>query len=183
MSKRKKVPVFYLAGTILIGVMLVIVSINFVRDARLLQLPAFAFEKGKPVKPGNTAAPKGGDEYQTLQYRKHSSDTEKGATKTGTKTTVKKPPVQQKIKVEIVNYTNVKGLAEMVGGTLEAAGYLVHCRNEKPDPSVTTLIIERNDKNCGSGIRKLLKAGGIVKGADSASKFDVTVRIGNDFKP
>lgn len=58
---------FNLIGSVLLAAMLVIVSFNFIRDARILRKPALSTTKSNAAKEkGNT----GSGNYKTLKYKK-----------------------------------------------------------------------------------------------------------------
>lgn len=97
--------------------------------------------------------------------------------------TTPKPEVQVvgKIKVEVINYTDKKALAELVRASLEAEGYEVSTLNSDTIKPVKTEILERNDKNAGAAVRGVIKVGKVTKAADPGSRYDVTVILGDDF--
>ncbi|MCR4434673.1 MAG: LytR C-terminal domain-containing protein [Clostridiales bacterium] len=169
--------VFFIVGTFMVVLMATIVALNFARDARIFQkavVTATVEDTSKPAEEG------GPDDFKTVQYKRAE---EPAQAKTDTKNEEGTSPKPEKIKVEVINYTNVKNLAEEVRATLEASGYSVSAGNKKTNSPQSTLIVERNDKKAGEGIQKILKAGKVVKWADPNSKYDVTVIIGDDFKP
>ena len=170
--------VFYITGTFIAGLMLVIMTLNFFRDARVLQKPSFAVENG---------------ETKTLKYKKPSS-TEEKPKKEPAREAAKEPekknePVEnnvksnEKLRIEVLNYSGMDELTSEVVSTLNAMGYEASGRNERTDLEITTLIIERNDKGAGAEVQKAIKAGKVVKWPDAASSFDMTVKIGSDFRP
>ena len=74
MDKQKKSglrQIFYMVGTLVITVMLVVVAINFVRDARILQKPLLSTSTPKHSDSGNS------DGYKTIKYKKPMADSAK----------------------------------------------------------------------------------------------------------
>ena len=88
-----------------------------------------------------------------------------------------------KVKVEIVNYTGQKNIAEELKLTFEASGFEASIVNFKANKDEKTTIIERTNKKVGLEVQKILKAGKIMTAIDPKSKFDVTLKIGEDYKP
>lgn len=177
--------IFFTVGTFIIVVCSVILSLNFFKDAKIFQKAVVAAVVEKPA-----ASPvdknlqqeepvKKDDEYKTIQYKRDPSAEVQDATQYDEKTI----PKANKIKVQVVNYTDIKKLAEEIRTTLEASGYEVSSGNAKSNTPMKTLIVEKNDKKAGAEIHKILKAGKVVKWPDAKSRFDVTVIIGDDFKP
>lgn len=83
MSKQKKSGfshIFYTFGTLVMAVMLVIVAINFARDARALQKPLLSTPTEKKSDSGNA------DGYKTIKYKKPAADTAKKTDKPKTTT-------------------------------------------------------------------------------------------------
>jgi hypothetical protein len=83
MSKRKNsgfIQIFYTIGTLVIVVMLVIVGINFARDARVLQKPLLSTSTAKQDTSGNP------DGFKTIEYKKPAADNTKNTDKTKTTT-------------------------------------------------------------------------------------------------
>ena len=83
MVKQKKSglrQIFYMVGTLVIAVMLVIVGINFVRDARILQKPLLSTSTPKKSDSGNV------DGYKTIKYKKPAANSTKKPDKPKTST-------------------------------------------------------------------------------------------------
>ncbi|MCX7745668.1 MAG: LytR C-terminal domain-containing protein [Clostridia bacterium] len=170
--------IFYTVGTIILIVMFTFVAVNFARDSRVLQGDTFA-----SVKPSEKKAPEikeESDNFETYTYEKKNDPKEETGKSAPKPTPAMKP---KDIKVEVINYTGIKKLAESIRVTLEASGFVVSAGNEKSTKPVKTEIIERNDKKAGTMVKNILKVGTIRKEYDPRTRFDVTVIIGDDYKP
>lgn len=188
--------VFYITGTFITLMMVAIVVLNFARDARIVRKPALTVEDANTSKAPAGSAEDKGEDFGTIKYDKQkgtgsgtSGKVEKSSGASGKdaagepKTEPKTQPKTERIKVEVINYTGIEGLAANMVETLRTSGFEASGRDERPDPSMTTLVIERNDSNAGKAVQEVIKAGRVVKWPDSKSVFDVTIKIGNDYKP
>ncbi|HEX9063040.1 MAG TPA: LytR C-terminal domain-containing protein [Clostridia bacterium] len=177
--------VFMITGSFIVIAMTIIVAVNFVNDSRLFQksassAPATKNEKSASAPQESTV--ESTDENKTYQYnRAPGMDIESDEHKNTPKPTDNKK--QEKIKVQVINYSGTRGLAELVKSTLEASGYEVSAANESTNKPVRTMIIDLKNKKAGSDILKILKVGTVGSETSLASKFDVLVKIGDDFKP
>lgn len=176
--------VFYLIGTFVVIFMGIIMTYNFAKDARVFQKSIVtASEDTKPgtvnvgTQPEETAEQTAG--FGTIKYERTPGSAVEETKDYGEDI----PAKTAKIKVEVINYTSIKKLAEDIRTTLEASGYDVSAGNGKSDKPMKTMIVERNDKKSGAEIQKILKAGTVVRWPDSKSRFDVTVIIGDDYRP
>lgn len=179
---------FYTMGTFMVVLMATIVTFNFINDARLFQKAVVVATADETVKTENTAVePPEPEDFDTIQYTRTVEPPDPEPVKedeAGIPAVEEEEKSNELIKVEVVNYSNTKNLAEMVRETLEASGYKnVSAGNVKTNNPQETLIVERNDKKAGEAIHKILKAGRVVKWILPTSKYDVTVIIGDDFKP
>ena len=180
--------VFYIVGSFLLATLFIIVGLNFFKDARVFEKPVAVAVEDTSVQPSADNGSDGTDDYKTIKYQR-AADAVGDSTDYGEaipKATPDKAASAKKangIKVEVLNYTGNKKLADEIKTTLEAGGFEVSIVSEKTDTHVSTSIIERNDKKAGLEVQKVLKAGKVVKWADPKSKFDVTVRLGGDYLP
>ncbi|MCX7841898.1 MAG: LytR C-terminal domain-containing protein [Clostridia bacterium] len=191
--------VFLITGSFLVITMGIIVTMNFFKDSRVFQkdVPVAVQEtasKPSAEKPQVSEKDKETEDYETLKYKRSPGVlTENTAKGKNVPDPMKDegPPVnhqddarlKEKISVEVINYSGIKNLAEEIKSTLEASGYEVSAGNGKSSQPVKTIIIERNDKKAGAEIQKILKAGTVTKWPVANSRFDVTVKIGDDYKP
>ena len=182
--------VFLIAGTFVFLTMSIIVGMNFFKDARIFQ-ESVATAVQDPVakspvqNPSNVKEPEKED-YDTFKYKRapgvivvNKDPGEEGPLPKVENTKEKK----EKYKVEVINYSGIKNLAEEIKSTLEASGYEVSAGNGRSNQPVKTIIIDRNDKKAGAEIQKILKAGTVTKWPDPRSRYDVTVKIGDDYRP
>lgn len=184
---------FILSGTIIFIAMSIIITMNFKKDARLYQervatavqdveTNAAAENQNKKIvvdtdsKKSDTAAKEKQPETKVENTNGVSVESEKKDEEVG------ESPVE-KIKVEVVNFSGIKRVAEQIRSTLEASGYEVSAGNDKSSNFVRTEIIDKNGKNAGEAIQQLLKIGPVKKVPDPTSRFDVTIIIGDDYKP
>ncbi|MCX7710088.1 MAG: LytR C-terminal domain-containing protein [Clostridia bacterium] len=183
--------VFMLTGTFILVTLIVIVSLNFVKDARIFQESVATAVQDPEAKTDKPAAQKAGNGDKddgkqdpkisgTIKIEKSVKPEETEPKKT---TEPAKDEKKEKVKVEVINYSGIKRVAEDIKTTLEASGYEVSAGNEKSNKPVRTEIIERNDKKAGAAIQKILKIAPVTKAPDPTSRFDVTIRIGDDYKP
>jgi hypothetical protein len=79
-KKSGLIHIFYMIGTLVIAAMLVVVAINFVRDARVLQKPLLSTSAPKKSDTGKA------DGYKTIKYKKPAADSVKKSEKPKTTT-------------------------------------------------------------------------------------------------
>ncbi len=178
--------VFIIAGSFLLLAMGSIVTANFVKDARVFQKSVATIKEDTtvktPVPTKNPSEEEKDDEMKTLTYERppeqkvEKKDYGEAMPNTG-------DAGKTKIKVEVINFSGIKNLAEEIKTTLEANGYEVSAGNGSSNEPMKTMIIERNDKKAGAAIQGILKGGTVSKWPDPASRFDVTIKIGDDYKP
>jgi len=177
---------FFAAGTFIVIMICTIVLLNFFKDARIFQKNAVAVETVKE----NTVQEKkeqpqeekqDANQEQTVKFQKR--DYGEKETEPRDNTDYGEDIPKKKIRVEIVNYTGNAKIANEVASTLKAGGFEVSVTELKPDPEKKTVIIERNDRKAGSAVLDILKAGKVIKAPDPKSKYDVTLSIGDDYRP
>jgi hypothetical protein len=169
--------VFYIVGSFILITLGIIVAMNFSSDAKIFERSVAKTNKDKSIqtqaKPTSTAKVEEKNLKDTAPVEKTKTSGAK------TEDTAK----AQKIKVEVINYTGIKKLTEDIRTTLEADGFDVSTGNDSSNKLVTTEIIDRNDKKAGIEIQKVLKIGRLTKEYDAGSRYDVTVVLGDDYKP
>lgn len=191
MNKRLLLNLIYLlTGSFLVLIMGSVVTYNFVKDSRLLGNSTVASEAAGTSQPSGTVQNQdSGKQPGTINYRrevvvsKPKIDGEDMNKTTPTATPTPDPSKLEKIKVEVINRTGAKYAAEDVRKLLAAAGFEVSAANGPSDKPVKTEIIDRNDKNAGAEVKKVLKIGKVSKQVEPNLKYDVTVIIGDDFLP
>ncbi len=157
----------YSFSTLIVIIMGIIVTRNFIRDGRPFEKPVVAVAKDKSVKP-IPAAP--------VKKPSNSSGTIKSSS-SGEKTAEK-----QEYKVELINCTGQEQVGEDLKASLEANGFTVvlkYSSRIKGD----TVITERNKKNAGQKVLELLKVGKVYKEYQKEPYFDAIIEIGIDFAP
>lgn len=180
--------IFYIIGTFIVLFFGIIVVSNFVKDARIFAKPIVTAQAQAVQKIPEVAQDSTDDEVKTLKYKRAAdamgSEEDFGEEGPKTKTSPNNSSGSAiKIKVEIVNYTGLKSIAEELKTTLEAAGFEAGVVNYKANKSKRTSIIERNSKKLGVEVQKVLNIGQVVKAIDPKSKVDVTLIVGEDYKP
>ncbi len=90
-------------------------------------------------------------------------------------------PGTEKLKLEVMNYSGIKNLAEDLRARLESNGHEVSAGNATSNKPVKTEIVERNDKKAGAEVKRIIGFGTISKQVDGSSRFDATIIIGDDF--
>jgi hypothetical protein len=179
--------VFFIVGTFIIFIFGFIIISNFAKDARLFAKPIVAAEEDTSgLKVPISTDDAGTDENKTIKYtrapdaKESNKDFGEGlpnskyaATSTG----------GTKVKIEIANFTGSKNLSNELKMSLEAAGFEVSILSCKENKNEKTTIIERNNKKVGLEVQKVVKAGKIITAIDAKSKFDITLIIGEDYRP
>jgi len=160
--RRKKIgfdTLFIVLGTCLLVGLGAVILYNFFNDSRLI--------RSNPVVEQATA---------TVTYSPTSADSPSPTTT---------PTVAQaKIRVQVINYTGITGLAEATKTTLESAGFEVSCGNETSLKAVKSSVSEKPEVNAFSQISKILNMP--VRSAthsESSARFDVIVILGDDYRP
>lgn len=187
-GKLFSVMVFYIVGTFIILIFGFIIITNFTKDARLFARPVVAAQADTSVtKVPEVKEETENDDVKTLKYKR--AEDAKVSYKDAGEDLSKSNKFNEtstggnKVRIEIVNYSGLKNVAEEIKTTLEAAGFEASVVNYKANKNEKTSIIERNNKKAGLEVQKVLNAGKIVTAIDPKSKFDVTLVIGEDYKP
>lgn len=188
-GKLFSIMVFYIVGSFIILVFGFIILMNFSKDGRLFAHPVVAVEadtSGTKVTEINQAD-NNDDDVKTLKYKRAAdakgSGEDFGEDLPKTKKFSDTSTGGIKIKVEIVNYTGLKNIPEEIKTTLEAAGFEASIVNYKANKNEKTTLIERSNKKAGAEVQKVLNVGKILTEVDTKAKFDVTLIIGEDYKP
>jgi hypothetical protein len=171
--------VYFMAGTIIIGIMFLIVAFNFAKDSRLLHSARWPSQVEEQQSSSTTAKDASG--YDTVTYERSTEAADTSTT--NQKTTKQDNGTTSKVKLQIINRSTSKSLTEELRSTFEAGGFVVSAGNEQTNSTESTIIIEWNGSKAGEKVQKILKTGKIVKQNDSGSRFDVTVIVGDDFRP
>ncbi len=89
-----------------------------------------------------------------------------------------------KIRVEVLNGTNIKGLAETAAEFLRKKRFDVVRYGNAEDTVLSTVIIDRSDPELKNAklVQNTLKQGSLTFEAHALQLFEVTVVLGNDFK-
>lgn len=191
MNKKKFFDlVFFISGTFIVLAVTIVVTVNFFKDGRLFAKPVIAVTK--PVEQARTVTQNvvvQPDIKETYVYTRKPDVIARNKTDFGEagpppqEPKKEEVPVQEKIKVEVINYTDRKNLAEQVRAALETGGFEVSAGNATASKPVRTEIIDRNDKAKAAEVKKVVKVGTIRKEPDPNSRFDVTLIIGEDYIP
>ncbi len=173
--------VYFMAGTIVIGILLTVVAFNFTKDSRLLHAgrwPEQSTQK-QPATTGTTVQEDSGFDKVNYERPKDQVNTDS----TVKKNTKDESGIPAKTKIQIINRSTVKSLTEQLRTTFEAGGFVVSAGNEQTNTTQSTIIIEWNNSKAGEKVQKILKSGKIVKQNDPSSRFDATLIIGDDYRP
>lgn len=188
--------VFTFVGTAILIACTVIVVYNFIRDSRLFAdpVPVVAQDKKtaeKTVKEDTEINIDRTQEYKRSNSTVHTIKPSKFTLKPS-ESTEPSPDIEPSstpiedtiyIRVEVINYSGIKQIAELVRETLEMHGYKVSAGNGKTNTPIVSQIIERNDSGAGTDLKRILNISNVIKIPDPQSRFDVTVIIGDDYKP
>lgn len=184
MQKKKAIAelIFLVIGSVLAIVLCVILISNFLSDGRssvkkdeIKNKQAF-----QPYKPDVVESQS--SNFQTLKYQRDNLDEEKSKDKS-TAEKDSKEKRSQKLKVEIINYTNVPKLAERYKKVLESEGFSAVAINLTSSKSHETTIIERNARVDGQGVFEVIKVGRIKQVLKKNYPYDVTLVLGDDINP
>ena len=173
--------VYFMAGTIIIAILFTVVAFNFAKDSRLLHLGSQTAQSSQKQPESTQTTVEEDTGFDKVNY-KNDND------KVNSDTTVKKNTkdesgIPAKTKIQIINRSTVKTLTEQLRTTFEAAGFVVSAGYENTNATQSTIIIEWNNSKAGEKVRSILKSGKIVKQNDPSSRFDVTLIIGDDYRP
>ncbi|MBI4722424.1 MAG: LytR C-terminal domain-containing protein [Candidatus Stahlbacteria bacterium] len=89
-----------------------------------------------------------------------------------------------KVRVEVLNGTNIKGLAETASEILRKKGFDVVRYGNAEDTVLSTIIIDRSDPELKNAkvVQSILKQGLLTFESHALQLFEVTVVLGTDFK-
>ncbi len=140
---------------------------------------------GGTTKPGTTTTP-GGTTTPGATPTPGTTTTPGGTTTPGTTTNPSPtaPPkslVSGQVKVEVVNRSSQKDLAEKVRQKLENAGFEVSAGNDPSISAVRTEIILRKENPEAQKVSGVVKASKVSTQLDPNSRYDVTIIIGDDY--
>lgn len=165
--------VFYFLGTCLVLFVLIVLGVNFFKDARPFGKPSV-----KPVLSVDSVAV---TEKKSMEKGGETHKPEEAEVQV-TSVPVDETTQADRINVEVINYSGIPGLAEKIRGKLEAAGYSASSGNGRSSGPVRSELVERNDKKAAGEIKKLLGPVRVRKEYISGSRYDVTLIIGDDYK-
>lgn len=179
--------IFVILGSFGLLILGGIVTNNVLKDARFVQNSGTPATAAVSPKSSTKASPEPTDATRTIKFQRSpgSDEDDSSSVKTPAKTSKSPKPTSStgKIRVEVINYSGIKNLAEQIRSTLEASGFEVSAGNGSSSGVVRSEIIERNEKKAGKEVYNVLKLGRIRKDTETESKFDVTVIIGDDYRP
>ncbi len=164
---------FYGIGTFLLFFSSIIVGANFYKDSGVFDKSVIEVKKQS-----ETAKPS--------QNKKIIVDTD--SEKKAPKETAEKTPSQstvknEKLAVEVINCTDISGLADAIRTMLEAKGHKVSAGNTFESTQGTSKILIRKKGVNADAISNSLKISVIKEELQPESRFDVTIIIGRDFNP
>jgi hypothetical protein len=92
-------------------------------------------------------------------------------------------PPGVRIKVEVLNATNIKGLARKATLFLRDRGFDVVAVGTSPEQRKTTLVIDRSNHPAWAALAAKAFNGSVEARPDSSRYLDITVLIGSDWRP
>lgn len=94
------------------------------------------------------------------------------------------PPVRGRLMVEVLNGTRRQGVARTATRMLRSHGVdVVFLGNADSAEQVTRVIVRRGDPERARTVAGVLQAGKIVVEPDTFRRVDVSVILGEDFRP
>jgi hypothetical protein len=94
------------------------------------------------------------------------------------------PPVQGRVMIEVLNGTRRQGVARTATRMLRGRGLdVVFLGNADSAEPLTRVIVRRGDPDRARYVVSVLGAGKIVVEPDSLRRVDVSVILGEDFRP
>lgn len=94
------------------------------------------------------------------------------------------PPQEPRIVVEVLNATKRTGLARLAARTLRANGLdVVSIGDADSGRALTQIIVRRGSGEGARQVLRALNAGRISTDIDTLLRVDITVLIGEDFRP
>lgn len=181
--------VIYITGTFMLLTLLVIMTVNFMRDSRILareagigdqtEINTSSGNNGKDDDPSQSAdnnSPDSGNK-QTQVYDRSFELIDRNEIENSDNDTVR----ESDIRIEVINYTGVDIYAYQVMSSLEAFGYRPELKSDFSVDNPQTAIIDRSRTEYGEKIQKILKVDNYIKVDESDSEYEITIVIGNDF--
>lgn len=92
------------------------------------------------------------------------------------------PDGEQRIVVEVLNGTEVNGLARVGTRLLRQAGIDVVYFGRTAQAESTAVIVRRGERSRGDAVRRALGVGQVREARDTTRHVDVTVILGPDFR-
>ena len=94
------------------------------------------------------------------------------------------PPVQGRLMVEVLNGTQKQGAARTATRMLRSHGVdVVFLGNADSASGLTQVIVRRGDPERARTVAAVLRAGKILVETDTFRRVDVSVILGDDFRP
>jgi len=93
------------------------------------------------------------------------------------------PGTEQQVTAEVLNGTSRNGLARLGARVLRKHGIDVIATGNAESTAVTRVIARRSGVRPAEAVRRALGAGAVESKLDSTRRVDVTVILGEDFKP
>jgi len=94
------------------------------------------------------------------------------------------PPVQGRIMIEVLNGTRRQGVARTATRMLRGRGLdVVFLGNADSAETFTRVIVRRGDPDRARYVVEVLGAGKVVVEPDTFRRVDVSVILGDDFRP
>lgn len=164
---------FYAIGTFLLFFSSIIVGANFYKDSGV-------FDKAViEVKKQSESANPSQNKKIILDTESEKEVSKETAEKTPSQSTVK----NEKLAIEVINCTDISGLAEEIRTMLEAKGHKVSAGNTFDSTQGTSKILIRKKGINADAISNSLKISVVEEELQPDSRFDVTIIIGSDFNP
>ena len=164
---------FYAIGTFLLFFSSIIVGANFYKDSGVFDKTIIE------VKKQSETANASKNKKIILDAEKEKEVSKETAEQTPSQSTVN----SAKLAVEVINCTDIRGLAEEVRTMLEAKGHKVSAGNTFDSTQGTSKILIRKKGVNADAISNSLKISVIKEELQLDSRFDVTIIIGSDFNP
>lgn len=196
MNVKKKLSLYfniviYISGTFILLTLLIIMTINFMNDARILAKPASAGTEqinngvgSKPSEdqhssnnPGNNQTVDNNEETQVYNRGFELVD---GTVDGNWSNEAAK---ETEITVEVINFTGVDIYADQVIASLEAFGYKPERKSDYSADNPDTVIIDRTGEGLGKRIQNLLRFDNLIEEDRNGAFYDVTIIVGKDFMP
>lgn len=93
------------------------------------------------------------------------------------------PGSEERITVEVLNGTRRTGLARIGARLLRRHGFDVLATDNADSTAVTRVIARRGTLRSAEAIRRALEVGVVDSATDTLRRVDVTVILGDDFRP